>query len=706
MWRDVFLYSNNPEVYLDLGNVRDLLPEIGNETAGLDAQLKSLRSSSEKNKGAWFDLLSSLDADIREDVVRVVLEQTAPTAAAAGVALQCLSAPSVFEDPPHLRLMTLLADDLGAGAAEQWRFDTFRDIARQYDATSVTGSLGELSDHRGIRDGCYRLPATIYAMSRRCESLDYELIGIDLAWRTVGLLPMWDALRTDETRWARLDLGQATGAALPKGGDAAAFARAIVDTICHDPDVAVRISRGIALFAVLLEELDELMRTIVASVGNPRLAMAILVQDRAREARVYHGSFMLEGRALSDWFNEAQTDPMPLVDALGRSKLVRPGQPNRSLLTNGLIREGGAMFRIFSPSDIQLMQRWINSLQDVAVDVPLPSQISVRSDPRKVKGGDLALGSQPTDVRMAYHMLQGRALPPRTRDFAKAYSAFWLNQSHGSVDADNRSLPETWRPGALREWLLSEHDAHASAFELTSIDAVPSREALIDQTLQLAPLTLIDGAWLQGYTEASLASSRVGAPLFETYWDELGNGDWAINHPKIYRDVLAAMEITLPPTGSRAFVQDNRLRDGSFRLPVYWLCLGKFPVSLRPEILGMNLAMELSGVGGSYRDAHRFLQHYGFPTIFVDLHNTIDNVSTGHSAWAADAIDAYMQTTQDVVAPKQSWDRIRLGYASLAPIVGDQAHLDYFAATESGTTADAADWHFHHAPLQRQEAVE
>ena len=136
------------------------------------------------------------------------------------------------------------------------------------------------------------------------------------------------------------------------------------------------------------------------------------------------------------------------------------------------------------------------------------------------------------------------------------------------------------------------------------------------------------------------------------------------------------------------------------------LCLGKLPVSLRPEILGMNLAMELSGVGGSYRNAHRFLQHYGFPTIFVDLHNTIDNVSTGHSAWAADAIDAYMQTTQDIVPPGQSWDRIRLGYASLAPIVDDPAQLDYFATAKSGTAPALSDWNYHHTPLQRQEAAE
>ncbi len=709
MWRDVFLFSCNPEVYLDVDNIRSLLPEIGNGALEIDTQLASLRQSCASCAEGWSTVFSSAETDFYSEVMSAVVEQTAPLAAATGAALQSISAPSVFEDPLHLKLMTLLADDVGVSSAERWRFDTFRDIARSHDLTSVTASLRELADHRGIRDGCFRLAATIYAMSRRSETFDCELIGIDLAWRSVGLSPMWRALRATDARWTKLDMGVSTGAALAEGADAAAFARAIVDQMSHEPVVVKRVTHGIAIFETLVQEFDALVRDIAAAVSDPRLAMGIMVQGRAREARVYHQSFMLDGKPLSDWFDAAQADPMPLVDAIGRSKLVRPDDPDRSLLINGLIREGGAMFRIFTASDIAIMRRWIASLKQHNADrisIRLKPQTTLRLDPRSVKGGDMDLGVFPSDVRSAYYLMQGRVLPPRTREFAQAYCRFWLDQSRGAVDADNRSLPPKWHPGALREWLLTTHETHAAAFDGSNADEIPSCAAVIDQTLQLAPLTLIDGAWLQGFTEVSLAASRVGAPLFETYWDELGNGDWSINHPKVYRDVLAAMDIRLAPTSNQAFAQDVRFRDASFRLPVYWLCLGKLPMSLRPEILGMNLAMELSGVGGGYRNAHVFLEHYGFPTVFVDLHNTIDNVSTGHSAWAADAIDAFMQTTQDLVPPEQSWARIRLGYASLAPIFDDPADLDFFAKAGAGDTTQATGWQYQHAPLQRQEAAE
>src|SRR3569833_2270056 len=150
---------------------------------------------------------------------------------------------------------------------------------------------------------------------------------------------------------------------------------------------------------------------------------------------------------------------------------------------------------------------------------------------------------------------------------------------------------------------------------------MPSREQRVEETVQLAPLTLIDGAWLQGFSEVDYASDRVGSPLFRIFWDELGNGNLSINHPRIYRALLLSMDIDLPPTGSPQFPYDPRLRSESLRLPVFWLCLRKLPVTLRPEILGLNLAMELSWVGCSFRSSRQILKHYGFSTQFVDMHN-------------------------------------------------------------------------------------
>ena len=299
--------------------------------------------------------------------------------------------------------------------------------------------------------------------------------------------------------------------------------------------------------------------------------------------------------------------------------------------------------------------------------------------PRSAVGrGEPTLGVTPRSVREAYFALQGRALAPATRAFAADYCNFWLAKAATCIGKTERSLPSRWQPGLMREWLLEAHARHAERFERTCADAIPTREAVIDQSLQLAPLTLIDGAWLQGYADVALAASRTGAPLFKTYWDELGNGNWERNHPKVYRDVLLAMGKELPPTGSLDFAFHAELKTESFRLPVFWLAIGKFPLRYRHEILGLNLAMELSGVGGTYRNAQRFLRHHDFPTLFVELHNSIDNVSEGHAAWAVDAIDAHIAAIEDCEEAAQSWVRICGGYEALEPIGDICGSLDYF----------------------------
>jgi hypothetical protein len=221
--------------------------------------------------------------------------------------------------------------------------------------------------------------------------------------------------------------------------------------------------------------------------------------------------------------------------------------------------------------------------------------------------------------------------------------------------------------------LQAQHDRHGVEFEETADAELPSREAVIDDTLQTAPLTLIDGSWLHGFTDYQLASSEIGHSLFETYWDELGNGEPRLNHPLLYRKVLQEMDIDLPPTASPEFARYPGFRDASFDLPVYWLCIGRFPQTFLPEILGLNLAMELSGVGGTYRRAGLALRTYGFSTRFVDIHNTIDNVATGHSAWAADAIDTQLASLSESPGQGQRaevWERVRAGYRSLNPPTG------------------------------------
>jgi hypothetical protein len=89
-----------------------------------------------------------------------------------------------------------------------------------------------------------------------------------------------------------------------------------------------------------------------------------------------------------------------------------------------------------------------------------------------------------------------------------------------------------------------------------------------------------------------------------------------------------------------------------------------------PEILGLNLAVELAGVGGPYMQARDTLRHFKLPTLFVDIHLAADNISQGHTAKSLLAIKLYMDQVAVREGPHNldsTWRRIWSGVRSTLP---------------------------------------
>ncbi|MET3496908.1 iron-containing redox enzyme family protein [Variovorax boronicumulans] len=626
--------------------------------------------------------------DQRRRVAETLVLQSSPLGLTLGCWLQGMSAPGVCEDEDQLTLLSLLADDVGVGHPYSARRSEFRRLMERFEHSLYGVSPTGLAQVRDIQESMFALPCALLAMSRRSDVFHLQLCAMDLVLRTVELLPAWAMLASRYPQcvdWRRLDLREVRD---PKAAsDALACSTKIAEHYRTRGGVTAKKFEAAVHWAVdSIKAWDLELHALCTLALDRNHAMATLLRRKSREASIYHKTKTLAGCPLSDHFKKAATDPLPLLDALAQSRYVRPGNSQTSSLVNGLISPRGPMFRVFPEQELAVIREWIDGLAltrteaDTSVDDRPRSPSAVRPpEPKAAATSATPLAARPIHVREAYFLLQGRALAPDTRAYAVDYVRRWLEAAARSLGCSDRSLPNSWTAEGLRPWLLDQHDLHGQAYEKSSRDVAPvSRDDVIESTLQLAPLILIDGAWLQGFTDVDLACSEVGQFLFETYWDELGNGRVELNHPKIYRDLLASMGMHLAPTGSWQFASDTRIKDDSFRLPVYWLCLGKLPLTFMPEVLGMNLAMELSGVGDGYRNARQFLIEHGFSTQFVDLHNTIDNVSTGHSAWAADAIDKYMATLlpycdDDFFAAQ--WLRIRTGYASLSSVPGSNRSL-------------------------------
>jgi hypothetical protein len=664
----IYAYAADAEARIPRGRaIAEVRAELGQLGAASLAELVDEASTWSATCGEQFRaLLDKADGDeARRAMIRRTALGAAPLALTSGAWLQWLSAPGNAEDAAVLRVLALYAADVGVGHPNDSRGDSYLELLRRLRISENAVPIARLSGDQRISAGAFRLPAVLAVMSRRPDDFTGELLGADLCLRTVGLLPplalLQRALPT-EIDWSKLDLS-----------NLADESRAAAAALTEQQD-AVRLGFAWTLRTLRTWTTSLLDEALAAT--RPEYDMAELIRQRAREGAVYHQKFQLAGQSLGAWLAQARTDPAPLLAELATSKLIRPGRSEASPLVQGLVGERGPMFRIFSPEDLAIIRRWIDALPGAAEATPaivVDADDSLDALAEALRADVPNTGSKPASVRVAYHQLMSRVDSPALRAWSLEYVRGWLARSRHGMDRTSMPLPEHWDSAGLRPWLQAQHDRHGVEFEETADAELPSREAVIDDTLQTAPLTLIDGSWLHGFTDYQLASSEIGHSLFETYWDELGNGEPRLNHPLLYRKVLQEMDIDLPPTASPEFARYPGFRDASFDLPVYWLCIGRFPQTFLPEILGLNLAMELSGVGGTYRRAGLALRTYGFSTRFVDIHNTIDNVATGHSAWAADAIDTQLASLSESPGQGQRaevWERVRAGYRSLNPPTG------------------------------------
>ncbi|MGY4495407.1 iron-containing redox enzyme family protein [Pseudomonas sp. TE3610] len=448
----------------------------------------------------------------------------------------------------------------------------------------------------------------------------------------------------------------------------------IADAIAHflsSPDAPLidacrEIEAGFNLsLAIMQQWLEGLQHWVAQGRTGSRQQMIRLVRHKAKYAQGYHANMKIDGLAFDELM---RSNPARFVDALGRSRWVVPGQPERSRLINELISFKGPMFRIFNDADLVVIRNWIDDLAEHApATVPVVEDVAPASpgDPGQQISEPLRLPRR-IRARTLYHQLINIERFPDARLQARAFAVRWLAQTRANAMPEDATLPlPVYDVEQLRAWYDAKALGQVEAYTRQR-DIEKSREQVIDEAVSLCPMIFVDGAWLQHWCAPGLLDSPTGSLLYQIYSDEIGNGDIRQNHANIYRQLMTAMGVELPDFEQQAFVDWEGFDDDDFDVPTFWLSLSLFPRHFLPETLGLNLAMEMSGVGGAYRQARDELRHYGFPTHFVDLHNTIDNVATGHSAMALQAIEGFMDECAHLPESAQAlWQRIWIGYRAL-----------------------------------------
>jgi hypothetical protein len=408
-----------------------------------------------------------------------------------------------------------------------------------------------------------------------------------------------------------------------------------------------------------------------------------MLQEKAPYAFGHHSRIQLQGRSLDSWFAESPFDAESFLAALKQSAYIDLERPRTSALFK-FFEFNGPMFGVFDEHEKQLFENWllaeIAGRQEPAAATPAPvPQSEIFARPLPVPGKyDAETRYEKLSSRELYYYLLNAELYPEVLPVAKR-KAQALLRTAGLL----KRLPfERYEHRRFDAYLKSVYDREIQKYR--PLEGAPkfSADTYRWGIEQFAPAILTDGSWLQHSIRLNYYSNRdIGKILYRIFCDEVGHGKLEQNHPVIYRQLLESLDILLPPIHTKAFIEHPGFIGSAFDLPVYLMSIAAFPNAFLPELLGLNLAIELSGLGRLYMSLEEGLQYWGIDAGIVKVHISADNFASGHAAMAKRAIQAYLDEISACYGDAQMqrhWRRIYTGYASLGT-----ASLRFLAALVS-----------------------
>lgn len=258
-----------------------------------------------------------------------------------------------------------------------------------------------------------------------------------------------------------------------------------------------------------------------------------------------------------------------------------------------------------------------------------------------------------------YHRFANPDRYPAAALFGKSFVEGVLAKLCAALDGDERlhsQTPPAYSERTLASLVAEQHEKNVRGRK-ASLENLSANEVEDGPAEYIG--AIFDGCWLQGFADVRRADFEEYGWLFRIYASEHGDGDMAWNHSRIFRREFAPLgpDVMLPKTDERLY----KLFDvgvGSVAKLAIALNTRRF----MPEILGLNLGIEASGVGGTYLDRWKRAEGKGliWEALAARLHNSIDNYADGHTKWSLLAVQAFMRRVKDA-APAEvpgQWHRI------------------------------------------------
>ncbi len=421
----------------------------------------------------------------------------------------------------------------------------------------------------------------------------------------------------------------------------------------------LRVQNGFWLYQLQMQRCRDVFEHLLQNSKSNSQVIAGLFQQKLSAAMGHHQNVLLQGKSLELWFAGMPKNSSEFLQALKQSKYVDKSVPENSLFLK-LFEFKGPMFGVLNKDEVSLIKDWLTENK-----IPETIQLNkIKTTTRSDKKPQSIEYKKISHKELYYRLVNIDLFPEYLLTVKKRVHQLLQVCRLLSV------LPfKHYSHQQFERYIGAKYQQEIEAYQPLQGKPKIYKPAYVWGLEQVAPMILIDGCWLQKSLSIQNVNSDIANILFSIYCDELGNGNFDQIHPVIFQQLLDSLSIKVPSVYSPKFIKHSGFINSAFDLPVYMMGLSHFSIDYLPELLGLNMAIELSGLGKNYMRLVDEWRYWEIDPAIASIHISIDNVASGHTFLAKKAIQLYMDDVMQHSGNQKivdlHWRRIYTGFVSL-----------------------------------------
>jgi len=441
------------------------------------------------------------------------------------------------------------------------------------------------------------------------------------------------------------------------------------------------VSKGMDIFSFCISTATSIETATNLEVSN---RCRDILMENASYAVMHHKNTKLGGRLISEWFSDANIDIDGFLHTLIESPWINKENIDESAFFTNLLSPCGRMSGVFTGKDTSIIKRRISNILEGGSS---PGSVT---PPRLVNEFQLFQSSflenlekdsqpckpQPDNYRSAFHYMTNIAQHP-----VGAGVSTKLISSIFSKDPVATHSPSDWELSNMLAYSQSEFEniIEKAYFESMATPDISLNKLAIGKEqlrvlhLYYAPFALIDGVWLKNVSQ-DRHKTELNSGLYNIFVDEFGGANFKNNHANVYRRLMIELGIGREFTNLNGLMDCAELPNDTFIMPSFVTAISLNTEMYFPELLGLNLAIELAGLGRYNEEIIDILEKHNINAMFWRLHVSADNFSSGHSKQSLQMVTDYMTETEDsygIEAGKIIWLRVVRGYLHMRNLFHD-----------------------------------